>query len=112
MYFMLCDVLVLPGCSSLAINHAMHYGKPVITVAYGGPEYELIKNGENGFVFERGNEQKLKNAILKILTNEELRLKMGKCSLDLMKEVSVENMVKNVFNAVQHAAHKENISHI
>lgn len=102
LYFMLCDVLVLPGSSSLAINQAMLYGKPVITVAYGGPEYELIKNGENGFVLERDNDEQLKNAFLRVVLDDRLRIKMGETNLALVKKFSVENMAQQVIHAINY----------
>jgi len=103
LYFALCDIFVLPGCSSLAINQALFYGKPVITVAYGGPEYELVKNGENGFIVDRNNDEQLKEAISKIILDSELRIKMEKESLKLSKHVTVENMVVNIMKAVYYA---------
>ena len=51
------------------------------------PALEIIKNGKTGILTERGNLTQLKNAILKILTNEELQRKMGLNGF--------ENVIKN-----------------
>jgi len=106
LYFMLCDVLVLPGSSSLAIYQAMFYGKPVITVAYGGPEYELIKNGENGFVLTRENDAQLKDAIVRIIFDDNLRIQMGKESLNLVNKINTEKAEKKVTEAVDYVYKK------
>ncbi|MGA2775283.1 MAG: glycosyltransferase family 4 protein [Candidatus Omnitrophota bacterium] len=110
LYFMLSDVLVLPGSSSLAINQAMLYGKPVITVAYGGPEYEFIKDGESGFILKRGDDEELKEAILKVILNDNLRIKMGETALSLIKKTNVESMVDNIIRAIHYAYNRGNLN--
>jgi len=100
---MLSDVFVLPGWSSLAINQAMAYGKPVITVACGGPECELIRNGENGFVVKQGGISEIKRNIEKIIFDADLRLKIGKNALMSINEATVDNMISNIVRSIQYA---------
>lgn len=102
LYFLLSDILVLPGWSSLAINQAMAYGKPVITVAYGGPEYELVEDGKTGFIAERGNVPQLSSLIWKVLSNEKLSRGMGREGRSkIIREVSVDNMIDGIVKAIE-----------
>ena len=102
LYFLLCDILVLPGWNTLAINQAMAYGKPVITVPYGGPEYELVEEGKTGFIVERDNISQLFSAILKILNDDSLRKTMA---INAQKRINnlanIDNMVKGIVKAVK-----------
>lgn len=54
-----------------AVMEALMYGTPVVGAAIGGVP-ELIRTGENGLLFESGNEEKLKEAILRLWKDEEL----------------------------------------
>lgn len=103
-YFMLSDVFVQPGWNSLATIEAQAYGKPVITVKHGGPEYEVIKNGETGFVIERGNSNKLKWAISKIICNKTLKKQMGICAQQRVKFITLDNMVREFSKAIKDLA--------
>lgn len=102
-YFLLCDVFVQAGWNSLAIIEAMAYGKPVITVLYGGPEYEAVENGKTGFILERDNLIQLKKSIWKLITDERLRKRMGKLSQERIKVFNLDNMVKGFLKAIKYA---------
>jgi len=101
LYFMLSDVVVLPGWSSLAVNQAMAYGKPVITVPYGGPEYELVEDGKTGYIVERDNIEQLSFAILRILKDDNLRKIMWSNARAKINQVAnVENMIEKIYEAI------------
>ncbi len=69
------DVLVVPSMwfenSPLTIHEAFMAGIPVITSDFGGMK-ELVKNGKNGFLFERGNVGNLKNIMARLTADHEL----------------------------------------
>ena len=54
-----------------AVMEALSYGTPVIGAAIGGVP-ELIREEENGLLFESGNEKQLKEAVLRLWNNREL----------------------------------------
>lgn len=100
-YFLLSDLLVLPGWSSLAINQAMAYARPVVTVPYGGPEFELVHNGENGFLVQENNIEELTKSIEKIINDPLLQKKMSENAHQfIIKEISLDNMVTNLIDAI------------
>ncbi|MFX0132186.1 MAG: glycosyltransferase family 4 protein [Candidatus Hodarchaeota archaeon] len=49
---------------------------PIISIKR-GPALELIQNGKTGILVEKNNLDQLKNAILKVLSDDELRKKLG-----------------------------------
>jgi glycosyltransferase involved in cell wall biosynthesis len=58
--YQLCDVFVLPSAGpgeswGLALNEAMAAGKAVIASDKCGGAADLIREGENGYIFEAGN---------------------------------------------------------
>lgn len=49
-YFKASDLVAVPGLGGLVINHAMIYGKPVVSRLADGTEYDLIEDGKTGFI--------------------------------------------------------------
>lgn len=81
-----CKALVLPSKSvkhdaatealGLVLIEAAMHGKALIGTNIGGIP-EIIKDGINGFLVPQNNPQELARAIIKLLTNEDLRERMG-----------------------------------
>lgn len=82
------DVVVLPSIvpegSGRTLLEAMTVGKPVIGTNIGGIP-ELIEDGVNGRLVERGDSQALADALLDILDDEPKRKTMGQASLNLLQ---------------------------
>jgi phosphatidylinositol alpha 1,6-mannosyltransferase len=80
------DIFVIPSegdLQSLSTMEAMACGLPVIAAnAYALPE--LAHHGENGFLFQRGDSEELAHDIDLLLENQELRLRMGAQSLQII----------------------------
>lgn len=74
-----------------ALMEAMCLGLPVISTdcPCGGPRF-LIKNNENGILVDVGNKEQLKEAILKIISNEDLAKKISKNAIKISTELSPE----------------------
>ena len=74
--FKMADIFVLPSVSSeafgIVVLEAMASGVPVIATDVGGIP-EVLKENEAGLLVPPGNELELRNAIQKLLNNEELR---------------------------------------
>lgn len=107
-YFMLSDILVLPGWNTLATVEAMFYGIPVITVRRGGPEFELVKDGETGFLVEVDNIPQLEEVMLKVLQDDHLREKVRKNARSYVSRFSLDNMVKKTVEAIEYAFRMKN----
>ena len=103
-YYKAGDLFVLPTREDiwgLVINEAMAYGLPIITTNRCIAGLELVTNGMNGFIVEVDNPNKLRDKIINILEDEELRASMSKASLKKIQEYTIENMAKthlNIFN--------------
>src|SRR3989338_8409267 len=82
---------------SHTILEAMATGVPVVTTNVGGIP-ELIKDGENGLLVEYNNKEQLKEAILKLYQNEDLRKKFIENSKKVLEKFSFENMINQTIN--------------
>jgi glycosyltransferase involved in cell wall biosynthesis len=73
------DVFVLPSIQEgqgIALLEAQASAKPVVAFKVGGVN-EAVREGVNGLLVQRGNSDGLADAILRLLSNSSLRLKMG-----------------------------------
>jgi len=93
-YYNACDIFVLPSIYykhsyepwGLVINEAMAFGKPVIATNAVGSSTDLIINNMNGFIVQEKNVNQLYEAMKNILSNQDLRVKMGKESRMIFEE--------------------------
>jgi glycosyltransferase involved in cell wall biosynthesis len=82
-----CDVFVLPSENEtwgLAVNEAMCAGLPIIASCEIGCVPDLVYDGRNARTFMAGNVQGLTDAIRPLLTDPELRLRMGEASREII----------------------------
>jgi glycosyltransferase involved in cell wall biosynthesis len=73
------DVFVLPSIQEgqgIVTLEAQSSAKPVVAFDIGGVK-EAVRNGETGLLVEAGNTDALAEGLLKILTDAQLRAKMG-----------------------------------
>ena len=91
----IADVFALPAESelqSIVTMEAVASGLPVVVVNKGAlPE---LASNDNGMVFEPQNSKQLAECLIKVLSNEKLKKKMGKKSLELIKKHSMEYVEK------------------
>lgn len=62
--------------SSLALSEGMSIGKPSVASDFGGNPY-MIRNGENGLLYRKGDSRELARAIEKISNDKDLYQKMS-----------------------------------
>ena len=87
---------------SIATLEAMASGLPVVG-ANGGALPELIKPGENGYLFEPGNDADLAEKIVVILKDDKLRKKMGERSLQLIVKHEINESyekIKSIYSQI------------
>jgi glycosyltransferase involved in cell wall biosynthesis len=85
------DVFVLPSENEpwgLAINEAMCAGLPIVASAEIGCAPDLIWTGVNGQTFPRGDIEALAGALLPILTDGQIRRRMGAASSEIISRWS------------------------
>lgn len=103
-YYTIADVFVLPSGAGetwgLVVNEAMCFRNPIIVSDLVGCGQDLVMPGENGFVFPLGNTQKLSECLLGVLSNEELRKKLGSRSREIIEKFSYENTIEGISAAI------------
>ena len=110
-YYLLCNVCVVPSITygmadpcPLVVNEAMYFGKPVIATDAVGAAFDMIKNGENGFMVPEKDSDALYCAMKKILSEPELEKKMGEESKRIIEEeFRYENMLDGFKRAIRSA---------
>jgi glycosyltransferase involved in cell wall biosynthesis len=93
------DLFILPSKQDpwgFVVNEAMAAGLPIIASNKIGASFDLIKNGMNGYVFDPNSTKELIQKISLIFEKNQFK-KMSKNSLQLIKDITIENMV-NKFN--------------
>ncbi len=94
-YFSLAKVFVLntfyEGLSHIILE-SMQNGVPVVTTNIGGNP-ELIKNNYNGLLVEYNNKNQLREAIAKVIKDEQLQTKFIENSYKELSRFSIETML-------------------
>ena len=85
-----CDIAVVPSTEpepfGLVSLEAMSVEKPVIAAGHGGL-VDIVVDGETGLLFEPNNCESLKNALARLVNDENLRYSMGKKGRERVCEV-------------------------
>jgi len=87
-YYQECDIYVYPSLFETfpyAIREAMSCGRPVIATKVGIID-EYFKDGINGFLVSKANPKELYKAIINLMTDYELRYKIGLTNRKEMEE--------------------------
>ena len=84
---------------SMTCAEASYYGRPVIATKCGGPE-EIIEDNYSGLLVENRNADEMKEAILKLSRDKDLREEMGKAGKKLVREKFTEETFKKEFSKV------------
>lgn len=92
--FSMADIFSIPGHVGLGLNQAFLFGLPVVTEEGGQPpEIHYLVDGRNGFIVPSNNLVELKNRILYLVENDEIRIKFGEnARSDILEHASVEGM--------------------
>lgn len=99
------DCLVLPSSiepRGLVVNEAMACGLPVIVsdrTGVWGPG-DILRNGENGFVYPCGSVHALADAIRRLTVDPDLCYRMGRRSQEIIQDFSYEKCVRGILDAL------------
>lgn len=110
-YYIACDICIIPSINykmadpaPLVVNEAMSFGNPVIATDAVGCSFDLIENGENGFIVPEKDVNALYDAMNVILSDPSLALEMGKKSIEIVrKKFKYENMVTGFKKAINYS---------
>lgn len=78
---------------SNALLEAMMMGLPCISTDCSGSD-EAIQNGENGLLVPIGDTDKLAEAMLSLIENEALRIKLAKAAMQTSDKYKVDNIIQ------------------
>ena len=113
-YYRASDVFVLMTVGDvwgLVINESMACGLPVITTKKCVAGLDLVKNGENGFLIDVGDDEALIDRLEYIFADDRRIHTMGEDSLKKIKNYSIEQMAQiHMETFIQHLQQKKLLS--
>lgn len=98
-FYDLCDVFVMPSTIEpwgLVVNEAMNAGKAIIVSDRVGCAPDLVRDGENGFIFKAGDVADLARVLCEMLACPDRCAAMGRCSLEIINRWSFEEDVQGL----------------
>ncbi len=119
-YYAMADIFVLPSgigeTWGLVVDEAMCFSLPVIVSDLVGCGADLVKNGENGYIFKTGNIEELVSYLLELINPLDLnssysdklvdsgygikkRESFGKKSFEIIQKYGYENNIKGISEA-------------
>ncbi len=103
-YYSIADIFVLPSgvgeTWGLVVNEAMCFGLPIIISDLVGCGTDLVKNGENGYIYPVGNIEKLSGYLNELVNNLEKRKKFGEQSFKIIQNYSYEKDIEGILKAM------------
>lgn len=103
LYYDLCDVLVLPSSSEtwgLVVNEAMNAKKAIIVSKSVGCAPDLVKDSVNGYIFNTGDIENLKQCLINLCTNTNLCKEMGQKSFEIINQWSFKEDILGLKEAI------------
>lgn len=103
-YFKAADIFVLPTKEDtwgLVINEAMTFGLPVISTNKSIAAVQLIENGINGYLVDKGDYKKINYYLIKILNNVHLKKTMSINNIKKMKDYTIEKMALTIYKHIK-----------
>jgi glycosyltransferase involved in cell wall biosynthesis len=104
-YYSAADVLVLPSSHEpwgLVLNEGMCFGLPVIASDAVGAAPDLVRSGENGFVYTVGDTVALGSALRRVLADPAGRSAMGARSREIVGQFSYDADIDGILQALHH----------
>jgi glycosyltransferase involved in cell wall biosynthesis len=102
-YYATADVLVLPSRSEpwgFVVNEAMEFGLPIVASDRVGAAADLVRSGENGYVFPAGDASALADALEKLGGDGASRAAMGARSRAMIESFSPARWADGLMEAV------------
>ena len=113
-YYALADVFVHPAIQEpwgVSVNEAMACGLPVIVSDRVGAAYDLVQDGENGFIFRGGDVRSLQTVLERFFSiPENEHLKMGAKSQDIIRTWSYRTNLQELLAVVNYLKNKQRIA--
>lgn len=104
--FDLCDIFVLPSIHEpwgLIVNEVMNAGRAVVVSDQVGCAPDLVRNGENGFVFPARNVEALSNALKRFIDDPTLARRMGQNARETISRFSFQQDIDGLREVLRFA---------
>ena len=109
------DIFVLPSemdPRGTVVNEAMACGLPIIISdkvgIYGAGD--ILRHGENGFVYPVGDIVALSGYLRLLIEDEDLRRRMGQCSLEIISKWNYDACIEGILKALEYVKRRgENV---
>ena len=105
-YYAISDVFVLPSHRDVwakVVNEACLAGLPLVVTADVGAHYDLVLQGQNGFVVSTHDVDALAEPLIRLCQNAEIRQEMGRRSREVIRKWTMEaaaNVLGDVIKGV------------
>ena len=73
-----------------------------VTTNQVGAASDLVRHGENGFIYPVGDVEKLGDRLLELLSDKENRMRMGQKSLDIISKWSYEEDIEGILSTLKY----------
>jgi len=104
-YFMVSDLLVVPGRIGLTCVHAFSYGVPTVTssdrAVDQSPEYDYLDDGKNSVIVSHPDVAAFADALVQILESEETIRSLRTGAKEAANRLTMANMVDQYLAAVK-----------
>jgi glycosyltransferase involved in cell wall biosynthesis len=104
-FYAACDLFVLPSEKEpwgLVVNEVMAAGKAVICSSEVGAAYDLIRHGDNGYVYPVGNVDLLADCLNEVLASASRLATMGRKSTEIIEGWSYRQDVDGIIQAADY----------
>lgn len=109
-YYAIGDIFVLPSGYEpwgIVINEAMGFGLPVITTDAVSAAVDLVRHGENGYIYRAGDLEGLTQALEALLGDPDRRQNFGRRALEILSRWNYEADVKGLLKALKFVCGKD-----
>ena len=111
LYYQIAYAVVLPSIYhrtaeawGLVLNEALSYSKPIVATNMVGAAYDLVKDGENGFMVAEQDADMLYEALKVLVSNPELARRVSCNGKRVIQEkFTIGHMIKSLEDAFNYA---------
>lgn len=102
-FYGIADIFAFPSYTDpwgLVLNEAMASGLPVVVSSAPGAVDDLVSDGENGYIHAPGDQSAMADAFKKLLSDPDLRVKMGLRSAQIITGYTPEKCAEGLYLAI------------
>lgn len=108
-YYAAADLLALPSSHEpwgLVLNEGMCFGLPLVASDAVGAAPDLVRGGDNGFIYPVGDVAALAAALRRLLADPALRARMGARSREIVAGFSYDADIEGIVTALNHTVRR------